>query len=468
MTVDVAIVGAGPAGMAAALELARAGASVTVYDMQPRCGGQILRQPPATFTVKKWLSQRVYRTLQRLRETYEADAGIEQVTGVEVLGIASTGDGFALQLRSAGDIREQRARKVLIATGAADMPVAFPGAQLPGVMATGGIQAFVKSQQFVPGTRFVFAGSHPLQLIVANQVAAAGGKVAAVVFSQTRGDFLRLLLRPGPLLRQPGNALFFAGQVMKALRLGIPLRFGEVIARANGRDRLDSVDLQAAHTDAWQTPSRLPCDRLGTCYGFLAQTELLRQAGAACRWSEQRGGWIAQHNQALETDIEGLYVAGESTGVAGAEVARLEGEIAGTAIAVACGYVSEHETRADQRARRSRLAAVNAFAALLADFSYTSHRTLLALMRDESTVCKCEEVTAGDLRQILQTQPEIRDLSGLKLLSRCGMGHCQGRYCHYQLRALMAASRGLSPEQLGGFTARFPARPVRIGDLIEG
>lgn len=467
MTLDAAVIGAGPAGMAAALELARAGASVAVFDMQAQSGGQILRQPPATFTVSHWLSQRIYRRLHRLRDAYEVQNGIERVTGVEVLGIAATDGGFTLQVRAAEGVSERAARKVLIATGACDMPVAFPGGQLPGVMAAGGIQAFVKSQQFVPGGRFVFAGSHPLQLIVANQVAAAGGQVAAVVFSQSPGDFLQLLLRPGPLLKQPGNALFFAGQVIKALRLGIPLRFGQVIARANGNGRLESVDLRPTLSETSQATSSLPCDRLGTCYGFLTQTELLRQAGAACRWSERRGGWLASHDAQMQSSIEGLYVAGESTGVAGAEAARLEGRIAGVAMAVAGGHADARETRSDLRTWQSQLDAVNAFAEKLATFSHTGTRTLLDLMRDEATVCKCEEVTAGEVRRILAAQPETGDLSGLKLLSRCGMGTCQGRYCHYQLRTLMSDATGRDPEQLGGFTARFPARPVRVGDLID-
>lgn len=467
MLVDAAIVGAGPAGMAAALELARAGASVVVLDMQAQCGGQILRQPPTAFTVRHWLSQRIYRRLHALRRAYQSQDGIEQVTGAEVLGIAPVSEGFALQVRTAEGVHERRARRVLIATGACDMPVTFPGGQLPGVMAAGGIQAFVKSQQFVPGTRFVFAGSHPLQLIVANQVAAGGGQVAAVVFSQSPGDFLRLLLRPAPLLRQPGNALFFAGQVIQAIRRRIPLRFGQVIVRAHGREHLDSVELGDATADTGESISRLSCDRLGTCYGFLTQTELVRQAGAACDWSDQRGGWIARHDAQMQSSIDGLYVAGESTGVAGAEAARLEGRIAGLAMAVACGHADGRESRSELRALGRQLGAANAFADRLATFSHTGTRTLLALMRDDAVLCKCEEVTAGALRQLLHTQPQTCDLSGLKLLSRCGMGACQGRYCHYQLRVLMAAERGQPAEQLGGFTSRFPARPVRIGDLID-
>lgn len=467
MTLDAAVIGAGPAGMAAALELARAGASVAVFDMQAQSGGQILRQPPAAFTVRQWLSQRIYRRLHRLRDAYEAQSGIERVTGAEVLGVAATDGGFTLQVRSAEGVYERAARRVLIATGACDMPVAFPGGQLPGVMAAGGIQAFVKSQQFVPGGRFVFAGSHPLQLIVANQVAAGGGQVAAVVFSQSLGDFLRLLLRPGPLLSQPGNALFFAGQVIKALRFGIPLRFGQVIARANGTERLESVDLRPTHNAATQQISTLPCDRLGTCYGFLTQTELLRQAGATCRWSEQRGGWVASHDAQMQSSVDGLYVAGESTGVAGADAARLEGRIAGVAMAEAGGHADARETRSERRTWQSQLDAVNAFADRLATFSHTDARTLLALMQDEATLCKCEEVTAGEVRRVLAAYPETGDLSGLKLVSRCGMGPCQGRYCHYQLHTLMTDVTGRDPEQLGGFTARFPARPVRIGDLID-
>jgi NADPH-dependent 2,4-dienoyl-CoA reductase/sulfur reductase-like enzyme len=466
MKPDVAIVGAGPAGMAAACELARAGAAVTVLDMQARCGGQVFRQPPEGFAVDQWLSQRVYRRLHALAAEFASTPGIDFRGHTEVLGILREGDAFRLVLRDETGVSELAARQVLVASGASDMPVAFPGSLLPGVMAAGGIQAFVKSQQFVPGERFVFAGSHPLQLIVANQVAAGGGEVAAVVFSQSRADFLRLLRQPTALLRQPDNLLYFAGQLLQALRRGIPLRFGQRVASAEGKDRLQAVHLVGSEADSGEAGERLACDRLGTCYGFLTQTELPRQAGADCAWSAARGGWVVRHDAAMQSSVPGLYVAGESTGIAGADAARLEGRLAGSAMARALDLASLREQRFEVGSWRRELAGVQAFAERLADFSYTPDRQLLQFMQPESVLCKCEEVTVGAVCDALAAQPGLEDLNGVKLHTRCGMGACQGRYCHYGLRALMAERLQRDPASLGGFTSRFPARPVSIGELI--
>lgn len=149
------------------------------------------------------------------------------------------------------------------------MPLAFPGAQLPGVMAAGGLQSFFKSQQIIPGERFLFVGSHPLQLIVANQIAGAGGEVAAVVFTRRLSEYFQVLRRPGVLLRQLPNMLFFLGVVLQLFTRRVPIKFGAEFVSAEGDATLERVQL-AARSEESQVES-IDYDRLGLCFGFFNQ-----------------------------------------------------------------------------------------------------------------------------------------------------------------------------------------------------
>lgn len=478
MRTDFAIVGAGPAGMAAAEAAADYGVHVTLIDEQPTPGGQFLRQPPVGWKVAGWLDGAAYRDGKRLLGRVSADRRPEwfmqtSVAGVFVAEEGSNDDGrFTLLLEAGGDggTRRLEAGAVLIAAGCFDLPVVFPGWNLPGVMATGGIQAFVKSQQFVPGKRFLFAGSHPLQLVVADQILAAGGSVAGVLFSQSRRRALELLRHPAVMLRASDKLAETAALLRRLSKAGVPVRFGQTVLQANGENKLESVTTVPVGPDGRfdrAAVEDIDCDRLGVCFGFLSSSELARQAGVACRWEPSRGGWIAEHDDTMASSVAGIYVAGETTGVAGSDVAALEGRIAGLAAAVELGRLDAERARSLMRIPRRRLRQSNRFAGLLAALSWPGHTLFDQLMTDEATLCKCEEVKVGTLRHHLEQNPGMTTASAVKLLSRVGMGLCQGRYCHFALTRLMAGHLGIAEDGIGGFTARFPAKPLAIDSLIR-
>ena len=461
---DLAIIGAGPAGMAAADVACEQGMRVLIIDDQDRAGGQILRRPPAEFSVRQWLPQRVYRHLHALYAKFSSLDKLIHLNNTAVLGITPGDDGFALHIVGSSGLEQLEASRVLVATGCFDMPLVFTGAQLPGVMATGGLQAFVKSQQIIPGGRFLFVGSHPLQLIVANQIAAAGGDVAAVVFTHRLLDFLRVLRSPLVLLRQLPNMLFFLGGVLRLLARGVPIRFDTELVSAEGESVLERVQLVAGAKGS-QVES-IDCDRLGVCFGFLTNNDLVRQAGVRCHWSQKSGGWAAGHDEGMRTSVTGIYVAGETAGVAGANVACFEGRLAALSAGFDGGQIDQITYTNACGALRAPLLAAREFAVLLAEISYPGDALISRCMVEDAFLCKCEEVTVGSVVTTLAENPDVGDLNALKLLTRCGMGHCQGRYCHYQSRFLLARERAVAPESLGGFTARFPSRPVTIRELV--
>ncbi|MEM7707523.1 MAG: FAD-dependent oxidoreductase [Pseudomonadota bacterium] len=475
---ELAIVGAGPAGMAAAVVAAEHGASVTVIDEQPAAGGQYLRQPPREFGVRNWLGGPTYEAGKTLLERAESLTNVSWHLRTSVAGLLrrempDRGFEVILDRYPIGDqdsLTTLEAETVLLAPGCFDMPVMFPGWNLPGVMAGGGIQAFIKSQQFVPGNRFLFVGSHPLQLIIADQILQAGGEVAGVLFSQSRARALALLAHPGVMLANRDKLWQTAEIIGRLKKAGVPVEFSQTLVSANGAEKLESVTVAPVARDGTvrATQSKpIACDRLGVCFSFLASSELARMAGARSRWHASRGGLIAEASAEQCSSIDGLYVAGEITGVSGAEVAALEGEVAGYHIMASLGKLPPQRAQSLAGSVQRRLKKARGFADLLNRLAWPGQALLDSLMKASVTLCKCEEVTVGDVETMLTANPHIRTANAAKLLSRTGMGLCQGRYCHAALTRLIARHRGIPEDAVGEFTARFPSKPVGIDQLIE-
>lgn len=470
MQTDFLVVGAGPAGMAAALTAANLGAQVTVIDDQRTPGGQVYRQPPPEFAVGDWLASPAYQPGKDLLKDVNQAGEIRWVSGACVTGLfrpEAEGGSYRVVVTQADRTMEVETKALLLAPGCYDMPVAFPGWNLPGVMSAGGIQVFLKSQQFIPGKQICFAGSHPLQLIVADQVLDAGGSVKELLFLQRPGAAMKLLGTPTTLWHQFGKLKQAADALLRLRRAGVKVSFGASILRAVGQTQLESIEvcpidrtgrLRAAMS------RKIQCDRLAVCFGFLASSELARQVDADCRWDAARGGWIVSHDEWHQSSLAGMYVAGEITGVAGAEVAQAEGHLAAMGWALNSRRVSSQVAHQAAASSRRSLARLRRFAQVLSDISAPGDLLLRQLLGDDVMLCKCEEVTAGEFRAALRAHKHVQTASAAKLLTRTGMGLCQGRYCQHMVRRLLAQG-GSGGEAVGGFSARFPAKPIRIDQL---
>jgi len=453
---DLAIVGGGPAGQAAAEAVCGAGLSVTIIDEQAALGGQILRAPPAAFSVDSWLSGGAYRALKAQRDRAGALPGLDFRGRTSVLGLFPTGGGFDLRLSGPDGGGGLAARRVLVAAGCYDLPVALPGWTTPGAMSAGAIQAFTKSQQIVPGQRFVLAGTHPLQLILAQQLVAAGGCVAAVLFAQPASSVLSLLGH-APAVIGHLDKLAEAGRALLALRrAGVPILFGRSVTAVAGEAEVTGVEVTGGDVIA--------CDRVGFCYGFLPQSDLARAADAAFHWAAPHGGWAVDHDPWMRSSVAGLYIAGEVAGVAGAPAALARGAIAGLGVLIDEGRLSQAEAEGRAARVRRRLASLDRFAAVLDRAADPT--PYLPGTTPDTVVCRCEDITEAVLAETLAAAPGIGHPNALKLACRAGMGLCQGRYCEHALVRRVAAYTGQAPSAALAFTARFPARPARVGDLI--
>lgn len=467
MTFDLAVVGAGPAGMAAALAAADRGLRVVVVDEQQRSGGQIFRRPPAARDTPARYSAG-YAWAAPLISRFDADPRLTGYFGWSAVGALYDDDRpdiLELVVDRPGDgLRVMAARTLLIATGAYDLPVAFPGWTLPGVVMAGAAQTLVKAQHIAPVGDVVLAGAHPLLLLVADRLLREGATVREVAFAQG-------VPGPGELVRAlravPGHVRMLAetgGILARLVRHGVRISARTVATAAEGEGRLSRVRLAPVDRH-WRPagPERvLDAAHLVLGYGFSPSTELARQLGCDLRWDSPLGGWVVAHDERLRTSVPGVFVAGEPSGVAGADHARAQGTLAG--LEAAAGLGRPVPAPAFAAARRALRRAAR-FSTVVQRLFAPDREALGRLATPATLVCRCENVTRATLDACLAGSPFISSVNALKLSCRAGMGPCQGRYCESGVASALAAARDRPPGLGGSFAAHLPIRPVPLGDL---
>ncbi|GAB6896942.1 NAD(P)/FAD-dependent oxidoreductase [Kineosporia succinea] len=444
-TYDVAVVGGGPAGMEAALATARAGLSVVLIDEHHELGGQYFH--PRAASVRARLGE--HRPEGRVLAGQVVAAGVEVLTGTTVWAAESS----TLWVRSdPAGVHAVRAERVVVATGATERSLPFPGWQHPSVVSGGFAQHLASSDGVAVGARVVVAGSGPFLLPVAAAITRAGGRVVALVEAGHPYGVGAAQIRS---LRHPGKLVQFARELWPLLRSGTRLVQGSVVrgVQTSGSE-LQSVEISAL--DGNSSPFRVAADTLVVGYGFRAQVDLLRLAGARCVVDEHDNDLTVDVDAYGRTSVPGWYAAGETTGIAGSLAARAEGAlVAAAVVADASGRALSAPPAAVRRARRE-----HAFAALsrsLYPGAGELARKLMDSAPDETQLCRCEGTTVGQVRAA--DAGSSADVSAAKTLTRAGMGPCQGRYCAPALCAL----RGTTPESLA---SRVPLRPVPVADLV--
>lgn len=431
MKVDVAVIGAGPAGLAAAAAIG--GKSVVVVDMAARPGGQFYRHAadgtPAA-------GQHGWSTFTRLRSR------VRVVTGRSV-HLVEPGPPFVLH---GADVV---ADAIVIATGAHDRQVPFPGWTLPGVLTAGGAQALWKGNRVLPGKRIVVAGTGPFLLPVAAGLAAAGARVMGVFEANHPGRFVRF-----PHVLSPGKLAEAAGYLATLARHGVPVRNRHVVLAAHGEDAVTGVTVGRVDAD-WRRVGagrRIECDTLAVSCGFTPRIDIGVALGCATRVTGD-GTLALAVDDRQRTSVPGVYAAGEVTGVGGVQLSLVEGALAGLALSGVDAPVSLRRTRDKHAAFARAMSAV-----------YPVRDGWLDRVAGDTLLCRCEEVDHDAVRVAVGLG--ARDARAVKLLTRAGMGWCQGRMCGEAVACTVTRLTGADPE-LAAMTRRILAEPVRLGDLAR-
>jgi thioredoxin reductase/bacterioferritin-associated ferredoxin len=457
---DLAVIGAGPAGLAAALVASGLGLKVTLLDESPSAGGQYIvgqsgRNPQRAFSITERHGDELLRCV--------ADAPVRWRPGTLVWHLASD---LTLSLYRRGEVTSPlRAKAVILATGAREQVVPFPGWTLPGVMMVGAAQLLAKRHGLTPGKRVLVAGSGPLLLPAAAKLAELRARVVGVL----EATHPRAWLPFAPAAWRNWDRFGEGWHYLRAMRQAhIPYRFGRTVVMAQGQGRVEKAVTAVLDASGCPIPGStetIPVDAICVSFGFVPNIELAQVAGAALRFEPGCGGWTPQLDKNGQTTVPGLFVAGEAARVAGAAAAMMEGHFVGLAAACHVGGFTQPELDGESALVAGRRRRQARFGAML-NTLFGPPPGLSAITTDDTPICRCEEVTAGDVRAAIRQGAVTLD--ALKTRTRVGQGPCQGRTCGPILARMIAQEAGKPVADAGLFRVRPPVKPVPVAALAGG
>ena len=458
--IDVAVVGAGPAGLAAATIAAGCGLSVALFDEQRGAGGQVYRgiassplSRPEVLGADYWAGGTLVRAFQRSGARHEA--------GVSVWGLAREDDAtLALAVSRATPAGPRssivRARAVIAAPGALERPVPVPGWTLPGVMGVGGAQILLKTSGLVASRGTVIAGAGPLLWLYAWQCLQAGGAIDAILDTTPNGRLAQSMRHLPAFLasRYLGKGLALVREVRARVR---------VVERVDAVEAIGETRVEGVRYAANGAIDTLACDTLLLHQGVVPHLNLALAAGCEIAWNDVRACFEPVVDAWGGSTLPGLWIAGDAAGIAGADAAAPRGALAAFAVANALGRFDAGVR--DRRARPHRVALMRAMRGRAFLDALYRPTDAFRVPADATIACRCEEVTAGRVAEAARAGAVGANQA--KALTRCGMGPCQGRYCAPTVTALVARACGLAPADVGTFRQRFPIRPVTLGEIAS-
>nr|WP_319394860.1 FAD-dependent oxidoreductase [uncultured Desulfobacter sp.] len=451
------IVGSGCAGLAAAATLSANGMETFLVDENPGLGGQLLRGkwPPEDLAMKLDLSKKKGFSLIRQLESLK-HSRVEILPSARLAGIFND-NTLLFQDTSlppgSQKAFEIKADHIILATGAREKYLPFPGWTLPGVMACGAAQILMKTHGVLPAKQTFVAGTSPLQMVLASQILLNKGETGGLFFmSSFQKNFEILPHFPNALPK------ILEGTVhqLRIMAKKVPIHYRTGIVEARGKDRLESLVIARLDRNGSFIPNtekQISAQSLALGYGFAPNVELAAQAGCRLEYDKDRGGWVAQVSPGLETSVPGIFAAGEITGVAGGKKALIEGRMA--ALTLLGKNDPDLETQRKKELAYGRF--FNRFCQIPSGAWDQIH--------DDTVICRCEDVTMGDIRKTVAMGCD--ESFTIKRITRSGMGRCQGRTCGSMIQDILSALTGKRPDQFGAASVRIPVKPLAVNAFFD-
>lgn len=451
---DVAIVGAGPAGLSAAKAASECGLKVTLLDEQPGAGGQIYRAIDNTDDQRVAVLGQDYANGRALLDVLK-DSHVQFLNAASVWDVAADNTVFYTRAERATALTT---RHLIIATGAMERPMPINGWQLPGVMTVGAGQILLKSAGLLPSTPAVLAGQGPLLYLLATQYLRAGHPIAAIVDTTPTKNKWAALGLLGSALRGRHNVRKGLDWLKQIKKSGIATYRAATDLQVLGDKQINAVSFNSRGVR-----TQIECNTLLLHLGVVPNVQLTRMLGLVHHYHDSQRCWHPQTSQFGETNRAGTYVTGDAAGIGGADAARERGYLAGLHSAYQLGALdaSTFNKRSDNALKHR---AVHEAARPFLDTLYAPSKAFL-VPHDDTMVCRCEEVTAADIRAYVAvgcTGP-----NQAKSYGRCGMGPCQGRLCGLTVAEIIAAERGVDVSDVGYYRIRPPLKPVTLDELAH-
>ena len=454
---DLVIIGDGPAGMAAAINAEKNGLSVLIMGEQQGLGGQIYRNIEGIYSdIANILGPDYSKGKSLIKEFHKAS--VDYLQGAVVWHVQAESD-FIISYISDSAARQIRSNQIIIATGARERPIAIPGCTLPGVMAATAADILLKSNRIIPEGETILAGSGPLLLLVANHLISAGAAIQAVLDTTPFSNYLTSLKHFPKALLAFKNLYKGIQMQQKIRKSGVPIYRNVKNLEALGSDSVEYVRFQ----NSGRT-QEVKANRLFLHNGLVPDTQMTFLLDCDHEWFDVQRYWRPIVDKWGNTSVNGVGVAGDAAGIAGANAAEISGYLAGLEAAFSLKMISEQERDLKAKPLQKMLARETHIRPFL-DYLYKPSLDLLVPRDSKTIVCRCEEVTVDQIRKALESG--LMNPNQVKAQTRCGMGPCQGMMCGLTVSEIIADYGKVNIADVDYFRIRPPVKPITMEQLSK-
>lgn len=462
---ELIIIGAGPAGIQAAITASELEVEVTLIDSQPSVGGQYFKQVPEEFNIHDSSSHQkqaseLFNKLNNSRVKYLPETlvwGIFHNPKTDLWQVTLQGESCPSRIESAF---------IIIATGAYDRSIPFPGWDLPGVITAGAAQIMIKNQGILPGKQVIVSGTGPLQLAAASNLIEAGAKVQAVLECNQK-LFIRGIHHLPSIWGQWRRLQEGFQYTENLIKTKTPYRIGWSVIKADGFEKVEEATigkLDSVGNPIQKSYQKIAVDAVVVGYGLTPSTEFFRLLDVDMRYSKSEGIFLPKRNEFFQTNAQGIYAVGDCAGIGGAKLAMQEGKIAAIDVAVQSGKTSltNMETTLNQIERK--LNREQKFAKMLGEI-FSLPDGLFSFAQPDTIICRCEQISLSEIKEAISFGAQ--SVTDIKNITRSGMGNCQGRTCGSILSQILAKEARCNPEDCQYLNIRPPVHPILVETIEE-